>query len=44
THFKMVLQSYLIITKLATRRLQVQSVWTIDISKIRKVANVYFIR
>ncbi|CAG8587073.1 21255_t:CDS:2, partial [Cetraspora pellucida] len=39
THFKVVLQSYLIVTKLATRRFQVQSVWTIDISKIRRVAN-----
>ncbi|CAG8593731.1 8769_t:CDS:2, partial [Cetraspora pellucida] len=39
THFKVILKSYLIITKLVTRRLQVQSVWTIDISKIRRVAN-----
>ncbi|CAG8796412.1 5289_t:CDS:2, partial [Dentiscutata erythropus] len=39
THFKVVLQSYSIVTKLATRHLQVQSVWTIDISKIRRVAN-----
>ncbi|CAG8737511.1 475_t:CDS:2, partial [Dentiscutata heterogama] len=39
THFKVILQSYSIITKLVTRHLQVQSVWTIDISKIRRVAN-----